>query len=107
MTAMVALIQTMPLTVVALLGRMLGQVAWWLDWRHRRIALVNLDIAFGREKSRAERHEIAREQRASRLHGVGAGADDPVDRLGAPVDMVELQRARAGPMLEPKRRAHI
>ncbi len=57
----VALLQSFPLSMVAMLGRCAGRFLWWLDWKHRRIALVNLDIAFGNEKTRAERLAIARE----------------------------------------------
>jgi KDO2-lipid IV(A) lauroyltransferase len=59
--ASVAILQSLPLGLVARLGRFAGHLIWWFDWRHRRIALVNLDIAFGEEKSRSERRAIARE----------------------------------------------
>lgn len=57
----VAIIQSLPLTLVALLGRMVGHLGWWLDWKHRRIAVVSLDIAFGGQITRDERARIARE----------------------------------------------
>ncbi len=59
--AVISLLQSLPLSGVAWLGRRLGDLAWWLDWHHRRQALVNLDIAFGRELSRAPRERIARD----------------------------------------------
>jgi len=59
--AMVSLLQSLPLTWVAWLGRRLGGIAWWLCWHQRRQALVNLDIAYGDELSRAERERIGRE----------------------------------------------
>lgn len=57
----IAMIQSLPLVAVSLLGRFVGHIVWWVDWKHRRIALVNLDIAFGTEKSATERTAIARE----------------------------------------------
>jgi Kdo2-lipid IVA lauroyltransferase/acyltransferase len=59
--ALVALIQALPLTVVARLGRAGGGLAWWLDARHRRVALTNLTMCFGNEKSPEEIRALARE----------------------------------------------
>lgn len=59
--AAVTLLQSLPLPMVAWLGRCLGDAAWWLDWRHRRRALVNLDIAFGEELPVWKREQIAHE----------------------------------------------
>jgi Kdo2-lipid IVA lauroyltransferase/acyltransferase len=42
------------------LGRTLGKVAYSLDWEHRKVALENLQIAFGQEKSEKEIRSIAR-----------------------------------------------
>jgi len=42
------------------LGRQLGGVAFHLDREHRSVALQNLDLAFGREKSKEELRAIAR-----------------------------------------------
>ena len=49
--ALVALVQSLPLWWVARLGRSLGGLAFWLDARHRRVALRNLALCFGAEKS--------------------------------------------------------
>jgi KDO2-lipid IV(A) lauroyltransferase len=57
----VALIQMLPLGWVARLGRAVGALAFRLDGRHRNVALKNLSLCFGREKSAAEIHAIARE----------------------------------------------
>ncbi|MBI2947415.1 MAG: hypothetical protein HYY23_07200 [Verrucomicrobia bacterium] len=57
----VALIQGLPLRWAARLGRAGGAVAFWLDGRHRRVALRNLDQCFGAEKSADELRRIARE----------------------------------------------
>src|SRR6188474_2625251 len=57
----VALIQALPLRLVARLGRAGGAVAYWIDRRHRRVALTGLTHAFGREKSPAEIRALAQE----------------------------------------------
>lgn len=59
--ALVALIQSLPLTLVARLGRAAGGLAFWLDARHRRVALRNLQLCFGSEKSPAEIRALAKE----------------------------------------------
>ena len=59
--ALVAFIQALPLTLVARLGRAGGALAFWLDARHRRVALQNLDMCFGHEKSPGEIRAIAKE----------------------------------------------
>jgi KDO2-lipid IV(A) lauroyltransferase len=41
-------------------GRLLGNAMYTLDVKHRRIALQNLHLAFGREKSEEEMRSIAR-----------------------------------------------
>ena len=57
----IAMLQVLPLPVVARLGRAGGAVAWWLDARHRRVALNNLNRCFAAEKSPAEIHALAKE----------------------------------------------
>ena len=57
----VGVLQALPLAWVARLGRAIGAVAFWLDGRHRSVALKNLTLCFGGEKSPAEIHAIARE----------------------------------------------
>ncbi|HEX5398867.1 MAG TPA: hypothetical protein VFY06_07455 [Verrucomicrobiae bacterium] len=59
--ALVALIQSLPLPLIARIGRAGGALAFWLDARHRRVALQNLTMCFGREKSPAEIRAIAKE----------------------------------------------
>jgi KDO2-lipid IV(A) lauroyltransferase len=58
---LVALLQALPLTMAARLGRAGGALAYLLDARHRRVALKNLWLCFGAEKGEAELHELARE----------------------------------------------
>ena len=59
--ALIAFIQALPLNLVARLGRATGALAFWLDARHRRVALQNLEMCFGREKSPGEIRAIAKE----------------------------------------------
>jgi lauroyl/myristoyl acyltransferase len=59
--AVVAGLQALPLLWVARLGRCAGALAYWLDARHRRVALRNLTMCFGAEKSPAELRALARE----------------------------------------------
>ncbi len=57
----IAMIQSLPLGVVARLGRFLGILAYYLDGRHRRVTTRNLAMCFGKEKSPAEIRALARE----------------------------------------------
>jgi KDO2-lipid IV(A) lauroyltransferase len=41
-------------------GRQLGNLGYCLDWEHRKVALQNLTLAFGQEKSESEIRGIAR-----------------------------------------------
>lgn len=58
--ALVALIQMLPLLWAARLGRFFGGMAYWLDSRHRRVAIRNLAQSFPSMKS-GEVRAIARE----------------------------------------------
>ncbi len=59
--AFIAVIQALPLELVARLGRAGGALAYVFDRRHRGVALQNLELALGREKTEPERRAIARE----------------------------------------------
>jgi len=59
--ALVAFLQALPLTWAARLGRIGGGLAYWLDARHRRVALRNLTMCFGQEQSPAALRALARE----------------------------------------------
>jgi KDO2-lipid IV(A) lauroyltransferase len=59
--ALIALLQGLPLTWVARLGRAGGAMTYWADARHRRVALRNLTMCFGKEQSPAEIRSLARE----------------------------------------------
>ncbi|MFQ5464893.1 MAG: lysophospholipid acyltransferase family protein [Thermodesulfobacteriota bacterium] len=49
-----------PLPLALALGRAMGALAWRLDAKHRRIALDNLDLAYGDSITRTEKEAIAR-----------------------------------------------
>jgi len=57
----IAFLQALPLVWLARLGRAGGALAFWFDGRHRRVALDNLTLCFGREKSPEEIRALARE----------------------------------------------
>ncbi len=59
--AAVALLQALPLTWVARIGRAGGTLAFWFDARHRRVALRNLAMCFHPEKTPSEIRRIAEE----------------------------------------------
>ena len=60
-SAFIAVVQVLPLRLVARLGRGLGALAYHLSARYRRVTLENLTLVFSREKSAVEIAEIARE----------------------------------------------
>ncbi|MBI4657638.1 MAG: hypothetical protein HY735_02110 [Verrucomicrobia bacterium] len=55
------LLRTLPVRCVARLGRAGGELFYWIDVRHRRVALKNLKRCFGVEKPPAELRATARE----------------------------------------------
>src|SRR5688572_14395412 len=59
--AFVKTVQALPLRVVARIGRCGGGIAYYLDARHRKVAIRNLTMCFDAEKSAAEIRRIARE----------------------------------------------
>src|SRR3974390_2898648 len=59
--ALVAIMQSLPLGLVAHLGRLCGALVYWFDRRHRRVALRNLTACFGTEKSNVELRGLAKE----------------------------------------------
>jgi KDO2-lipid IV(A) lauroyltransferase len=58
--ALIAFLQALPLTLVARLGQAGGTLAYWLDTRHRRVAIRNLTQCFGNEMSAREIRTLAR-----------------------------------------------
>jgi KDO2-lipid IV(A) lauroyltransferase len=57
----IAVLQLLPLPWVARIGRLGGGVAYWIDTRHRRVAINNLKMCFGNEMSSGEIKKLARE----------------------------------------------
>ena len=57
----ITVLQALPLVCVARIGRALGGMAYHFDARHRKVALKNLTMCFGHEKSREEIRAIAKE----------------------------------------------
>lgn len=57
----IGFIQMLPLLWVAKLGRFAGAIAYLLDARHRKMAVRNLKLCFGNQKSGDEIRGIARE----------------------------------------------
>src|SRR5271169_617316 len=57
----VAFLQALPLVWVARIGRAVGALAFWIDSRHRKVALENLTMCFEKEKSPEEIHALAKE----------------------------------------------
>jgi KDO2-lipid IV(A) lauroyltransferase len=54
------LIRILPRRACLLMGRIIGSTVYRIDKKHRDIALKNLQVAFGEEKSEAEKRHIAR-----------------------------------------------
>ncbi|HVY69037.1 MAG TPA: hypothetical protein VHH73_03875, partial [Verrucomicrobiae bacterium] len=53
--------QHLPLAMVARIGRSCGALAYAIDGRHRKVAILNLTESFGKERSEAEIKALARE----------------------------------------------
>jgi len=53
-------INLLPERVALWIGRQVGNLMYYVDLEHRRVALANLSMAFGEEKTDAERYSIAR-----------------------------------------------
>src|SRR3972149_8887552 len=58
--ALAFLLGHMPLALATLSGRLLGGLGYRLLKKHRKIALANLELAFGKTLSGAERERIAK-----------------------------------------------
>ncbi|MDQ6655600.1 MAG: hypothetical protein M3Y80_07300, partial [Verrucomicrobiota bacterium] len=56
-----AVVSLLPLRLIFRVGELLGLAAWLLLGRYRRLAVRNLTIAFGNEKSAAEVRTLARQ----------------------------------------------
>jgi len=58
--ALIAFLQLLPLTFVARIGQAAGALAYFVDARHRRVAISNLTQCFGKEMSAKEIRVLAR-----------------------------------------------
>ena len=54
------IVNLLPENLSLWLGRLLGRLAFHLDWEHQKVALHNLQIAFGQEKRERELRAIAK-----------------------------------------------
>ncbi len=97
----VALLQVLPLKLVALLGRTGGAAAYWLDARHRQVARDNLARVLGTERSPAEIRELAREN----FRRIGENFASAVKTAGLPADatreLLEVRGAEKIPRVSP------
>src|SRR5262245_36280606 len=59
--ALLGFIRILPFSLVLRFGRALGEIVFWFDFRHRRVALENLNRCFGQQKSQKELRQIVRE----------------------------------------------
>ncbi|MDZ4402307.1 glycosyltransferase family 9 protein [Prosthecobacter sp.] len=81
----------LPLIVIWHAGRMLGTAAYFLAGNYRKLALNNLCIAFGREKSESERRRIAREHFASLFANMLCGFKLPLMREADVAQRVKVE----------------
>ncbi len=99
------LIQTLSLTLLLMLARLLGYLGWFLDRHHRRVALRNVEIALSHDapvdsggnrprstSSATELDEIARGGSPGYR-----GSDSPSDRDTPSFSPLPRGRARGGP----------
>jgi len=103
--AVIAVLQTLPLRMVARIGRAGGAVAYRLDRRHRRVALDNLRLCFAGEKSPEEIRAIARENfrrlgenYCSAVKTAGL-SDDEIRKIVEVAGIEKLYPPNAGPPL--------
>jgi lauroyl/myristoyl acyltransferase len=82
---LIAVIQTLPLKLVARLGRAGGGLAYRLDRRHRRVAEENLRSCFGNERSPAEIAALAREN----FRRLGENYASAIRTAGMPGDEID------------------
>lgn len=72
------LLWLLPITAVWYAGRAFGTVAYFLSRKYRKLVLHNLRIAFGHEKSEAERRSLAREHTKSMYANILCGFKVPL-----------------------------
>jgi len=107
---LVALLQSLPLTLVARIGRAGGSLAYWCDARHRRVAIQNLTAAFGTEKNADEIRALAAEN-FRRLGENYASAVKTAAMNGPEIkqhmDVVDVEKSFFGPEVGPARSSRV
>jgi lauroyl/myristoyl acyltransferase len=96
----VAFIQALPLAWVAQIGRCGGEVIFWLDGRHRKVAIKNLTLCFKDSKTPREIRALAHEnfRRIGETYGCAiktAGMKGPALR--------KIMEVTGGESLDPER----
>ncbi len=105
--ALVALAQALPLRWVARIGRTVGGLVYWFDARHRRVALNNLALCFGAEKSPAQIRALARENFRRIGENFACAAKTAAmtfEELRPHVQFVAPQLQQPAPGAQPRRR---
>lgn len=103
---LVKCLQAIPLRGVAWIGRRCGALVYWLDRRHRHVAIENLLLCFGKEKSKVEIRQLAREhfRRLGENYACAIKtAGMPWEQLKNSVEFAELDRI---PALQPGSGVH-
>jgi lipopolysaccharide heptosyltransferase II len=92
-----AIVRNLPLRVLVVLGNALGFCGWMIAGKYRRLALRNVGIAFGDEKSSAERRRLVRRHFQRLVTNLLAGL-----KLAA----IPLEKTRAHVQIENADAAH-
>ena len=104
--ALVRILQALPLSLVARIGRAGGALGYLLDARHRRVARLNLALSLGQERSPAEILALAREnfrRLGENYCSAIKTAAMPWEELSAHVEFVGGERAiPSGTTLPPR-----
>src|SRR6185503_9913207 len=97
-------LQALPLGAVARVGRFFGALVYVCDARHRRVAIRNLTMCLGAEKSAAEIRALAREN----FRRIGENFASAVktssmsmDKIRGHLELVGAEKARRPDGSEP------
>src|SRR5436305_6072727 len=92
----VKVLQSLPLGLVARIGRTGGGLAYFIDKRHRKVALENLTASFGSERSPLEIQEIAKEN----FKRLGENYCSAIKTSGMPIEKLKPHlEAKGGEVL--------
>ena len=58
--ALIGMFRLLPMEVARALAKVVGTLAWLIDARHRRVAVGNLDLAYGDEMTTREKRSLVR-----------------------------------------------